>query len=111
MFVLPTKMAWLDRLGATVSTACALHCATVPFLFLFIPALTLSLRSWSDPHHGLAIALLATLRWERVIVAGVILFAGVVLVLCYMRHRRMSVLFIGAVGATFLITAAAGGVD
>jgi hypothetical protein len=110
MFVL-TRMAWLDRLGATMSTVCALHCAAVPFLFLFVPAITLSLRSWSAPHHGLAIALLATLRWERVIVAGVILFAGIVLVLGYMRHRKINAVFAGAVGATFLIAAAIGGVD
>jgi hypothetical protein len=106
-----SRTLWLDRLGATASALCVLHCAAVPVLFLLIPPLTLSLRSWNDPNHGLAIALLATLRWERFVVTGVLVFAAFALFVGYARHRRPDALCIGAIAAVLLVAATVGGVD
>jgi MerC mercury resistance protein len=111
MVVSPTRNRWLDRVAAAASAICVLHCAAVPFLFLLVPALTLSLRSWSDPHHGLAIALLATLRWERLVVAGALLIAAFSLIVGYRRHGRAIPLFTGMVGGALLLGAAIGGLD
>jgi len=110
MLALP-RTVWLDRLGATASALCVLHCAAVPVLFLLIPPLTLSLRSWNDPHHGLAIALLATLRWERLVVTGVLVFAAIALFVGYARHRRPDALCVAAIAAVLLVAAAAGGIE
>jgi hypothetical protein len=111
MMALPTRIAWLDRLGATASALCALHCAAVPFLFLWMPAFAIALRSWSDPHHGLAMMLWATLRWERSMVAIVLAFATLVLLAGYARHRDPRVLLPGVLGAALLVTAVTVGFD
>jgi hypothetical protein len=105
------RTGWFDRFGAAASALCVLHCAAVPLVFLFVPTLALSLRSWSDPHHGLALALLATLRWERAVVAAVLVFAGFVLAVGYRRHGQVSASLSGIVGAVLLIMAAVGGLD
>jgi hypothetical protein len=88
-----------------------LHCAAVPLVFLFVPTMALSLRSWSAPHHGAALALLATLRWERTVVAGVLAFAAFALVLGYRGHRHISPILTGIAGALLLIMAAVGGAE
>ena len=63
-----------DRLGATASFACAVHCALLPFVIAALPLLGLEF--------------LADHRIERVFVLCAATLASVALLSGYRRHRR-----------------------
>ena len=50
--------SWLDRIGATGSLLCAVHCAVGPLLIALLPTLGLS---WSDPRLEFSIATFVTI--------------------------------------------------
>jgi hypothetical protein len=62
-----------DRLGATASFLCALHCAALPFVFALLPALGLEF--------------LADHTFERWFIAFATLLATTMLVRGWLRHR------------------------
>lgn len=78
-----------DRLGATASFLCALHCAALPLVIAVLPALGLSF--------------LADHRFER----GFIIFASVLalttLVIGFRRHQRFRAFWFLVPGITLLI--------
>ena len=57
-----------DGLGASVSLACAVHCAALPLAFSLLPSLQLALTSWDPQWQGLAQWLLWTHEAERLVV-------------------------------------------
>lgn len=68
----------LDRIGATGSLVCAIHCALLPILIALLPSLGIAL--WLDD------------GFETVFVAFASLFGLAVLVWSYRRHRAMRTL-------------------
>ena len=76
----PRLHALLDRLGATGSLLCAIHCALLPVLIALLPSLGLS-------------AALAP-RFEVGFVVFATLFGLAVLVWSYRRHRAMRALWL-----------------
>src|SRR5215467_7981812 len=62
-----------DRVGATASFLCALHCAALPFVFAVLPALGLGF--------------LANHSFERWFIAFATLLALTMLIRGYRRHR------------------------
>ena len=62
-----------DRVGATASFLCALHCAALPFVFALLPALGLGFLA----DHG----------FERWFIAFATTLATTMLIRGYLRHR------------------------
>ena len=62
-----------DRVGATASFLCAIHCAALPFVFALLPALGLGF--------------LANHEFERWFIAFATLLALTMLIRGYLRHR------------------------
>ena len=69
----PKPSPFLDRLGATGSLLCALHCALLPLAFALLP--TLGIALWMGE------------GFERAFVGFATLVGLVALVLGYRRHR------------------------
>ena len=67
-----------DRVGATASFLCALHCAALPFVFALLPALGLGF--------------LANHSFERWFIAFATLLALTMLIRGYRRHRAPNAL-------------------
>jgi hypothetical protein len=78
---------FLDTAGAFLALGCSLHCALLPVALVMIPAFTLALSSFRDPHHGLAIGMLSLLRWEPYLLLGSVLLASMTSLL--RRHRQV----------------------
>ena len=78
-----------DRLGATASFLCAIHCAALPFVIAVLPLLGLSF--------------LADHRFETAFVAFASILASVVLVSGYRRHRRRLPLLFAIPGLALLM--------
>ena len=74
----PRLHSLLDRIGATGSLVCAIHCALLPILIALLPSLGIAL--WLDD------------GFETVFVAFASLFGLAVLVWSYRRHRAMRAL-------------------
>ena len=72
------RHALLDRIGATGSLLCAIHCALLPLLIALLPSLGVS--AWLAPGFEVGFVLFATL------------FGLAVLVWSYRRHRAMRAL-------------------
>lgn len=97
-----------DGLGASVSLACAVHCALLPLVFGLLPGLQLVLMS-VDPHwQGLAQWLLWSHEAERFVVAAVLAFAAVVLGRGYLQHRGRAPLLVAALAAVAMAVGAFG---
>lgn len=79
---------WLDRLGATGSLLCAIHCAALPLLIALLPALGIA-AWWGE-------------GMERGFVAFATLLGIFSLVWGYRRHRVVRALGILAVGLAVL---------
>jgi hypothetical protein len=62
-----------DRVGATASFLCAIHCAALPFVFALLPALGLGFLA----NHG----------FERWFIAFATMLALTMLIRGYLRHR------------------------
>lgn len=70
------KAEILDRVGATASLLCAIHCLLLPLAFAFLPVLGVL---WlNDP------------RIDRLFLVAALLFAGLAHPQAYLRHRRCS---------------------
>jgi hypothetical protein len=54
-----TKTGLLDKLGATLSLACALHCALLPVLIVALPMLGLSFLTWHGFEHTIIVITLS----------------------------------------------------
>ena len=74
----PRPNGWLDRIGATGSLVCAIHCALLPILIALLPSLGVAL--WLGD------------GFERVFVVFVTLFGLSVLMWSYRRHRALRAL-------------------
>lgn len=74
----PRPNGWLDRIGATGSLVCAIHCALLPILIALLPSLGVAL--WLGD------------GFERVFVVFVTLFGLSVLMWSYRRHRTLRAL-------------------
>ncbi len=70
--------SWLDRLGATGSLVCAVHCAVLPLLIALLPALGLS--AWLGEGFERAFVVFASLLGAFSLVTG------------YRRHRVLRAL-------------------
>lgn len=81
-----------DRVGATASFLCALHCAALPFVLTVLPALGLGF--------------LGDHRFERVFIAFASVLALTTLVRGYRRHRMPGALCLLAPGLVLLWTGA-----
>lgn len=77
-----------DRVGATASLLCALHCAALPLLLTVLPALGLGF--------------LADHRFERVFIAFASALALTTLIRGYRRHRMPGALYLLAPGLILL---------
>jgi hypothetical protein len=77
-----------DRIGATASFLCAVHCAALPFVIAILPALGLSF--------------LADHRFERIFIACASCLALAALIRGYRRHRVASALYFAGVGLVLL---------
>lgn len=78
-----------DRLGATASFLCAIHCALLPFVLTVLPLLGL--------------AFLADHRFERAFVIGASLLASLVLIRGYLRHRQTLPMWLAIPGLVLLL--------
>jgi hypothetical protein len=79
-----------DRIGATASFLCAIHCAALPFVLAVLPLLGLSF--------------LADHRFERGFVMFACALALVSLISGYRRHHRQRPLLLALPGLALLIT-------
>lgn len=78
-----------DRVGATASFLCAIHCALLPFVLTLLPLVGLGF--------------LASHEFERGFVAFAVLLAMVALVIGYRRHHRALPLFLAVPGLALLL--------
>lgn len=79
---------WLDRLGATGSLLCAVHCAVLPLLIALLPALGVS--TWLGDGFERAFVVFATLLGAFSLVWG------------WRRHRAVRALGLLALGLAAL---------
>lgn len=85
----PRRLAALvDRVGATASMLCAVHCALLPFVLALLPLIGLEF--------------LAGHTFERVFVGCAAVLACASLVTAYRRHRRPHALFLMVPGIALL---------
>jgi hypothetical protein len=78
-----------DRLGATASFLCAIHCAALPFVLALLPVLGLSF--------------LADHRFETGFVAFACVLASAALISGFRRHRRRLPLLLATPGLMLLV--------
>jgi MerC mercury resistance protein len=81
-----------DRLGVTLSGACAIHCALLPLALTTFPALA---GTW-----------FGTDWFNRTMIGLVIPSSTIAFTLGYRRHQNVGVVLLGAVGLSMLILAA-----
>lgn len=79
-----------DRMGATASLLCALHCALLPFVLALLPLLGLGF--------------LADHRFERIFVACAAALASVTIFTAWRRHRKLHALFLLVPGIALLLS-------
>ncbi len=88
--VSPRRFAVLaDRVGATASLLCAVHCALLPFVLALLPLIGLEF--------------LAGHTFERVFVACAAALAGTSILTAYRRHHRPHALFLMVPGIALLL--------
>lgn len=93
---LSSPSPWSDRVGIIASVGCAIHCAAMPFVIAWLPALGLSFLAEEGFH-----------QWMAVLCFGLALAAFVP---GWRSHRRLLPAVIGATGL-ILITGAAFGLE
>lgn len=81
--------ALADRVGATASLLCAVHCALLPFVLALLPLVGLGF--------------LAGHTFERVFVACAAVLASVSIFTAYRRHRRPHAMFLMVPGIALLV--------
>ncbi|MGH8110972.1 MAG: MerC domain-containing protein [Rhodanobacteraceae bacterium] len=90
----PRRFATLvDRVGATASFACAVHCVALPFVLALLPLVGLGF--------------LAGHTFERVFVACAALLASASILAGYRGHRRPHALFLMVPGIVLLVSGVA----
>ena len=52
----PRWVAWTDGLGMLASIGCAIHCAAMPFVIAYLPALGQSFLAGESFHQAMAIS-------------------------------------------------------
>lgn len=88
--VSPRRFATLvDRVGATASFACAVHCVALPFVLALLPLVGLGF--------------LAGHTFERIFVACAALLATASIVTGFRRHRHPQALFLMVPGIVLLV--------
>jgi len=86
----PRRFAVLvDRVGATASLLCAVHCALLPFVLALLPLIGLEF--------------LAGHTFERIFVACAAMLASASILVAYRRHRRPHALFLMVPGIVLLL--------
>ena len=78
-----------DRVGATASFLCAVHCALLPFVIALLPLIGLGF--------------LADHRFERIFVACAAALTSVTIVTAWRRHRKLHALFLLIPGIALLL--------
>lgn len=78
-----------DRVGATASLLCAVHCALLPFVLALLPLIGLEF--------------LAGHTFERVFVACAAILASASILTAWRRHRRPHALFLMVPGIVLLL--------
>ncbi len=81
--------ALVDRVGATASLLCAVHCALLPFVLALLPLIGLEF--------------LAGHTFERIFVACAAALASASLLTAYRRHRHPQALFLMVPGIALLL--------
>lgn len=79
-----------DRVGATASMLCAVHCALLPFVLALLPLIGLGF--------------LADHRFERIFIACAATLASATIITAYRRHRRLHALFLLIPGIALLVS-------
>lgn len=87
----------VDRVGATASFLCAVHCALLPFVLALLPLIGLEF--------------LAGHTFERIFVACAALLATGSIAMGYRRHRRPHALFLMLPGIALLVFGVAVNID
>lgn len=87
----------IDRVGATASLLCAVHCALLPFVLALLPLIGLEF--------------LAGHTFERIFVACAALLASASILFAYRRHRQPQALFLMLPGIALLLTGIAIDID
>ena len=90
----PRWVAWTDGLGMLASIGCAIHCAAMPFVIAYLPALGQSFLAGESFHQAMAISCL--------IIALSAFLPGL------RKHGSFKPLMIGGVGVSMLSVAAFG---
>jgi len=91
----PTRIStWRDWVGIVASIGCAIHCAAMPFVIAFLPALGLSFLADESFHQWMALACF--------------LIAIAAFVPGFRKHRRMTPIAIASVGLVLITSAAFG---
>jgi hypothetical protein len=78
-----------DRIGATASFLCAVHCALLPFVIALLPLIGLGF--------------LADHRFERVFVTCAAVLASATIFTAWRRHRKLNALFLLGPGILLLL--------
>ena len=86
--------SWRDWLGVVASVGCAIHCAAMPFVFAYLPALGLSFLADEAFHKWMALVCF--------------LIAIVAFVLGIRKHKNWTPLSVAVVGLTLITYAAFG---
>lgn len=86
-----------DRVGATASLLCAVHCALLPFVLALLPLIGLEF--------------LAGHTFERVFVAAAAALAATSIITAYRRHHRPHALYLMAPGIVLLLAGVAINLD
>lgn len=87
----------VDRVGATASLLCAVHCALLPFVLALLPLIGLGF--------------LAGHTFERIFVACAAALASASIVAAYRRHRRPQALLLMVPGIVLLLCGVAVDID
>ena len=90
----PRWVAWTDGLGMLASIGCAIHCAAMPFVIAYLPALGQSFLAGESFHQAMAISCF--------IIALSAFLPGL------RKHGSFKPLMIGGVGVSMLSVAAFG---
>lgn len=85
----PRGATLVDRVGATASFACAVHCVALPFVLGLLPLIGLGF--------------LASHAFERVFVVCAVLLASGSMLTAYRRHRRPQALMLMVPGIVLLV--------
>lgn len=79
-----------DRVGATASFLCAIHCALLPFVIALLPLIGLGF--------------LADHRFERIFVTCAAVLASLTIITAWRRHRKLHALFLLVPGIALLLS-------